>query len=261
MKKISIIIRVRNEAENLKILLPILQSQTEKNTEIVLVDNESTDRTRELAKSYGATIVNIPYSEFTFAKALNRGATAAQGKILAIISAHSFPLSKNWLVDGLRHFTDKKIAGVYGPTLAYKDSALIEKIDKLPGALFWYLRYLMPPIKHRKVTNISHKMGLLGFTNAMVLKNLWEKHNFDERYEAGGEDGEWAGYFLNQGYEIVWDPKFAVRHAHRLRSWKNLRKQYVYWRGLDTPRKFKREEIFSFREDSEKYNKNEDSRD
>lgn len=252
MKKISIIIRARNEAENLKILLPILKSQTEKDIEIVVVNNESTDDTRAVAKSCGATVINIPYDEFTYPKALNVGAAAAQGNFLAIISAHSFPLSDTWLSGGLRHFSNPKIAGVYGPTLAYKNSSLIEKFGKLPGAIFWHLRYLIK-IKHQKVTKLNRKMGLLGFTNAMIPKLLWEGHNFDERYEAGGEDGEWAGYFLNRGYEIVWDPKVAVRHTHRLMSLKDLKRQYSYWRSLGAPRRFKRDDLSSFRKDAERY--------
>lgn len=248
MKKISIIIRVRNEAENLKILLPILKSQTEQDVEIVVVDNESTDDSQVVAESFGAEIVNISYKRFTYPKAINKGVAAARGEFLVIISAHSFPLSKDWLTQGLRHFKNPKTAGVFGPTLAYKNSSLIEKIDRLHGAIIWALRKIILPIKIRR-----GGMGVLGATNAMVPKRLWEKHKFNERYEAGGEDGEWANYFLKKGYDIIFDPRFAVRHVHHLRSWKDLKKQYTYWGGLGGPRKFNREELASFRKDAKRY--------
>ena len=33
----------------------------------------------------------------------------------------------------------------------------------------------------------------------------------------GGEDREWALYFMKRGYKIIHDPKFKVRHSHHLK--------------------------------------------
>jgi len=243
----SIIIRNRDEADNLATLLPILKSQTVKDFEIVLVDNDSEDNSREVARRFGARIISISYQEFNYPKALNLGISEARGDFLIIISAHSFPLSHQWLSDGLRHFKNKKIAGVYGPTLPYKDSSLVEKIMKCDGIIAWYLRMFIKP----KIIKKSG-MGVLGATNAIIRKDLWIEHHFNEHYEAGGEDGEWAGYFLDRGYDLIWDPCFAVHHAHRLKNKKEFQEQYKLWGKMGKPYKFNRED-FLFRPDWRRY--------
>lgn len=65
MSLASYIIRGRNEADNLKILLPILNSQTERNHELIYVDNESSDNSIAIAKEYGAQIISIAKNDFS----------------------------------------------------------------------------------------------------------------------------------------------------------------------------------------------------
>ena len=48
----SIIIRGRNEAKWLKILLPILKKQTIQNFEIIFCDNKSSDNSLEILKKF-----------------------------------------------------------------------------------------------------------------------------------------------------------------------------------------------------------------
>ena len=54
---LSVIIPARNEAHNLPMLLRSLASQPLKPREIILVDDGSTDRTAELARELGATVI------------------------------------------------------------------------------------------------------------------------------------------------------------------------------------------------------------
>ncbi|MAG60025.1 hypothetical protein CMO96_04520 [Candidatus Woesebacteria bacterium] len=58
MKKISVVLATRNEEENIG---PCLESVKGIASEIVVVDEHSTDRTREIAKSYGARVYQEPH--------------------------------------------------------------------------------------------------------------------------------------------------------------------------------------------------------
>jgi len=243
----SFIIRGRNEADNLKTLFPILALQTEHDHEFIYIDNESGDDSIAVAKKYGARVISIAKGDFSYPKALNIGAEAAMGRFLIILSAHSFPPSSNWVSHGLRHFKDTRVAGVYGPTCAYKNSPFIEKIDKFPGSIAWRLRKYIPA----RIVRKTH-MGVLGFTNAIIPKSLWELHHFDEKYAGGGEDGAWARYFIKKGYYFINDPHFAVYHGHHIRSIKELLKQRGVWSNLKNPKKFTRTDL-SFRKDYDRY--------
>src|SRR5215468_7296878 len=58
-------------------------------TELIVCDNNSTDRTAEVARSAGATVVFEPVNQI--ARARNRGAEAASGDWLIFIDADSYP--------------------------------------------------------------------------------------------------------------------------------------------------------------------------
>lgn len=55
---VSIVITTKNEQAHIKACLYSIKNQTYKNTEIIVVDNNSTDSTKELAKSYTDKVYN-----------------------------------------------------------------------------------------------------------------------------------------------------------------------------------------------------------
>src|SRR5437588_498345 len=98
-KDISLVIRTRNERDNLAHLLELIQEQTIQ-PQIVVVDNESNDGTRQLAVEHGATVVDIETNQFTYPKASNLGVSRADGELIVMMSAHSFPRQSTWLATG-----------------------------------------------------------------------------------------------------------------------------------------------------------------
>ena len=118
-KKISIVIRCLNENENLKILIPLLISQTEKNFEIVFVDSGSNDGTIDTISSYldrykNISLFHINKNEFTFGKSLNIGFDNSNGNIIISLSAHCFPTNNQWLQNIVESFSNNKVGIVYG---------------------------------------------------------------------------------------------------------------------------------------------------
>jgi len=246
----SIVIKAKNEANKLSILLPILKNQTEKDFEIIVIDNESIDDTKKLCEQFDIQFTTISDKDFSYPKAANLGVSQAKGKFIVFLSAHSFPPTKTWLADGLKHFEDKSVAGVYGPTFFYKDSPFIEKIVWFKNWIQWKFHFFIKP---KRITKRG-SMGVLGMTNAIIRKDLWNQHHFNEAYGAGGEDGEWAQYFFNKGYEVVWDPKFAVRHAHYIRTWGSMKEQFTEWGKMGSPRPFQKTNL-EFRGDKNAFKK------
>lgn len=236
----SIVIRTINEKERLSELLDALAGQEfEGSQELIVVDNDSADGTPELAQEKGARVVNIPRDTFSYPKSMNLGVAAAHSEIIVLTVGHALPVGRRWLAKGVRHFNDPKVAGVFSPVLARKDGTLAETI-------FYGFGYLGALLTGPKTVRYRG-MGIMGATNCVLRKSLWEKHNFDERYELGGEDGEWAAWALAHGYKIICEPGFVVRHSHG-NGWKELKKQREYWKKLGGPTKFSREAL-SFRKD------------
>jgi len=93
LKTVSIIIPALNEerfiGETLQWLEASIQTwksgEPETSVEIIVVDNDSTDRTAELARSYDAKVVSEPVRNI--ARARNTGAKAASGEVLVFLDA------------------------------------------------------------------------------------------------------------------------------------------------------------------------------
>lgn len=95
MKTISVIIPAYNEENYLPdCLKSILKHKTENVKEVIVVDNASTDKTSEIAKSFpGVTVVHEPKKGLTAAR--QKGLDTATGKLLAYIDADT-RIGEHW---------------------------------------------------------------------------------------------------------------------------------------------------------------------
>ena len=230
----SIIIRTKNEEKWVGEVLKKLSEQTYKDFEIIVVDSGSTDKTLEIVKNYPVRLFHIKPEEFTYPYALNFGCRQAQAeKYFVFLSAHSVPISDTWLEDGISGFSlDEKISGVYGNVRALPDASIWEKL--------YFNSFWDSTFNFFKRRNIVKKggMGVLGFTNAIIRRDLWEKYNLNEDYGMGGEDGEWCGYWMDKGYMALRDRRFSVFHSHGL-GLKGLLEQQKHWISLSNPQPYK----------------------
>lgn len=85
MDRISIVLPAKNEAAALAKVLPRLR-QHQPQAEVIVVDDGSTDNTRELCQQHGVTCLSAPYSMGNGA-AIKRGARAAKGDVIVFMDA------------------------------------------------------------------------------------------------------------------------------------------------------------------------------
>src|SRR5688572_7981521 len=85
--KLSVVIPAYNEAKYLPSTLTALRAALEplRDTEIIVVDNESSDATREIAESFGTRIIGE--REHNIGKVRNTGGFAASGELLVFLDA------------------------------------------------------------------------------------------------------------------------------------------------------------------------------
>jgi glycosyltransferase involved in cell wall biosynthesis len=83
LDRISIVLPAKNEAAALKTLLPRLRA-AQPDAEIIVVDDGSTDDTRDICASAGVQCLSSPYSMGNGA-AIKRGARAASGDVLVFM--------------------------------------------------------------------------------------------------------------------------------------------------------------------------------
>ena len=103
--KISVVIPAHNEEAFIGECLKRLSEQTRKADEIIVVDNNSTDKTVAVAQRYGARIVKERTMGIIYAR--NKGFNAARGDIIARTDADTI-VTKNWVETIYKSFINKK---------------------------------------------------------------------------------------------------------------------------------------------------------
>ena len=111
--KVSIIIRCKNEEDWIGHCLKSIKTQTFKNYEIIIVDNESSDNTIGIVKKYKVDKI-VSIKKYLPGLSLNQGIERASGEIIVMISAHCIPRKSDWLEKLVNNFNSPEIAGVYG---------------------------------------------------------------------------------------------------------------------------------------------------
>jgi GT2 family glycosyltransferase len=83
LSEVSVVVPVRNGADSLPPLMRSLEAQTlaRDRFEVIVVDNDSSDRTAEVAADHGAQVVKEPIANRS--RARNRGAAAAAASLYA----------------------------------------------------------------------------------------------------------------------------------------------------------------------------------
>ncbi len=206
--KVSVVIRTRNEREQLEALLDdIDQQEGSDDTQVIVVDTESTDGTRQLAEARAHKLIRLTQDEFTYPLASNLGVEASDNPVVYITVGHALMATTKTLIAATNHFTHPKVAGVFANVLPSPNISRVERLAAMNTGLV-----LQEPHVITKV-----EPGLLGATSAAISKEVWQElGKFDYRYEAGGEDTELGKKMFENGYDVVFDPLLNVHHSHGL---------------------------------------------
>jgi glycosyltransferase involved in cell wall biosynthesis len=84
---VSVIVTAYNRENFLAEAIKSVLDQDYENTEIIVIDDGSTDKTAEIAKSFGSSIVYAFQQNEGVASAVNHGLRLARGELLAFLDS------------------------------------------------------------------------------------------------------------------------------------------------------------------------------
>ena len=205
-KLVSIIIRGKNEARWLKILLKELKKQTIQDYEIIFCDNNSEDNTLDILKRNNVKKI-LKIKEYRPGKVLNEAIKKSQGSYISILSAHCIPVNKFWLKEHLEEIKkNKNVAAVYG------------KQFPMPGSSIQNLIDLDIIFKNQAI--IYKKDPYLNNANSIYNAKLLKKNLFDSKL-TNIEDRVWANKITKKKYLVVYSAKSPVFHLHGVHQHNN----------------------------------------
>ena len=207
--KISVVIPAYNEEKYIGKCLQSVLDQKEKPDEIIVVDNNCTDSTVEIAKKFGARIVREKKQGMIFAR--NAGFNAAKYEIIARTDADTI-LPNDWISRIKKAFADIKLGALSGPTCSYKWSKTA-KITRLPTLILFDL------------LSFIFKNGCLYGPNMSLRKTVWEKvkSNVCLDDKKVHEDID-LSIHLNKLTKIKFDNKLIIRTMRT--RWKQIGTEY-----------------------------------
>lgn len=224
---ISVVVPVYNGEETIAQTVECLLRQSLKPDEIIVVDDGSTDGTREALRKFGRRITVLTQTNSGPASARNRGVKAAKCAFVAFTDSDCLPC-EDWLFNLSRGFDGGRVAGVGG--------AVRSAIRGLTGEYVDAVRLLDPQ---------SDEDGAIPYlitANACFRRDALVKAGlFNERFrKPGGEEPDLCFRIKRLGYEFRFVEQALVHHHHRqtIKSFLNTIANYgegLYVLGLLWP--------------------------
>jgi glycosyltransferase involved in cell wall biosynthesis len=198
---ISLVIPAYNEEDYLPACLDAVMAHVAGRVkEIIVVDNNSTDRTAQVVARYPAvTYVFEPRKGIT--RARQAGFKAASGDIIAYVDADTHPPA-GWAEQITAHFTAKQgLACLSGPYSFYDLSGLRNKVST-----GWF-------IAARPLYKLTGYM-MVGGNFAIRRETLEKMGGFDEDIEFYGEDVD-IGKRARKHGQVLFSPRFVMPTSGR----------------------------------------------
>lgn len=211
---VSVIVPIYNSEKTLSKCINSILAQDYKNFELILVDNNSTDSTKEIIKEFQKSSKKIRYVFEPIkgrGKARNTGVKSVNKKSEVILMTDSDCIvPKNWiknLIIPLINENEKIVEGFEEDFTNNNYTKLVQKDNKN----FMY--------KHVRKINSKLYSEHLDTKNFAAKKEILKKYKFDENLKAL-EDFELALRLKKSNIKIRFLPKIKVKHFHPL----NLKK-------------------------------------
>jgi GT2 family glycosyltransferase len=119
---VSVVCLTHNRKSKVLNLLQTLQLQSYQHYEVILIDNASTDGTREAVENLFSGVKIIPLNENLGMVAYNAGFQEARGEYILVIDDDAVPVSPDWITQIVSCFLANQLLGVVSCKIRMKDS-------------------------------------------------------------------------------------------------------------------------------------------
>jgi len=223
---LSIIVPVLNGEATIE---PLLKSFLEmdypkEKIELVIVDGNSTDKTRDIAARYPVKLLTEKREGPNVAR--NTGIKHTSGEIVAFTDSDC-TVPKNWVKKISENFKDQRIGCVGGNVKRLNDDFLSKYAD---NSIIPVMRTYK---KHKQLDSVGSLVGCpVGCNMSFRRTAIEDAGGFDENVRYSFEEDELIERICRNGYKVTLDPQVIVWHKHRSNLKDLLKQTFKYGRGV-----------------------------
>lgn len=206
----ALIIPTRNSMPYLDELLPALETQRLRPTEILIVDTSSTDGSPRRWAHWGAHVVNVPLNEFNHGGTRRKASSLVKSDILIYMTQDAIPADRNALL----HLTNALFAA---PDIGMAYGRQLPSLNA--GVLARHSRVFNYPAQSRtKRMSDASELGI----KTCFSSNAFSAYRRTALEAVGGfpedvigtEDTHVAARMLLANYAVRYEADARVRHSH-----------------------------------------------
>lgn len=210
--KLTVVIRNRNEAEYIDLALKSVYIHFPK-SEVIIVDNNSTDNSLDVVDSYfdKLNLIKLNINDYTPGKSLNLAISHAQREYTLILSAHCelIKIDNKIIIEELENHM-----ALFGKQIPYRN------IDKIIPTNIWThfsSKKEINMFSDIEKRNFLHNAFCFYKTNSLI------EIPFDEELK-GKEDRYWAKKIVDLNKTYVYNPIIKCNHyfTDRGATWKDV---------------------------------------
>lgn len=235
---ISIItVTYNNEKEIKQFLLSLKSAVNNFPTQIILVDNNSHDKTLEILEknlSYFKDLTLLKNKQnLGFTKAVNQGLKIAEGKYLLLLNP-DIELPADLFHKLLPLFKKSAKIGIIAPQFINADGSIQPSCRRFPrhrdilfhvmGLIFLFPRsklfnyWKMGDFDHQAQRLVDQPQGAFLLTHKQAFKEIGL---LDEDFPMFFSDVDWCHRFIDKGWRILFTPEVKIIHYKGISVYKN----------------------------------------
>ena len=222
MSKVSVIIPTLNAEKYIENQMRKLMSQSYKPSEVIIIDSDSTDRTVDIANSFGCSVIRIKREEFDHGGTRTIAGKHAKGNILVYLTQDAIPVNSDSIKNLISPILeDKDVACAFGRQIPYDDTNPFGK----------HLRFFnYPPNSYVATFEDRKRLGLrtVFFSNSFSAykKQVLEEVGWFPSKVIFGEDTLTCGKILKKGYKVAYSAEAVVYHSHSYTLFEEFRRYF-----------------------------------
>jgi GT2 family glycosyltransferase len=241
--ELSIIIVNWNGAEFVgKCLKSVFESKFNKPWEVIVVDNNSSDKSVEIIKQFPQVIAIENKENVGFGAANNQALKQATGKFVFLLNPDTqiFPDSMEKLVEKIEE--EEKIA-IVAPQLVNENGSLQKEIGTFPGLvdsilvllklhrLPFFKDLVYPKVDYSQEQEAEHLMGSALLIRREVLDSVGV---FDEHFFLWFEETDLEKRIKEAGWKLIYYPQVRVVHllSKSIKQVGPLKRQLMWSKSL-----------------------------